>query len=88
MEEKKLPKNTRLLDLTRERNGRMEADPWSGDPRQTGIGTRYALTLAAVAPEVELLLVRVDPSVAVHDSKRGEGDQRRRLSFAEPGTAV
>jgi hypothetical protein len=61
LKDNKLPKGTRLLDLTRERHRRMEADPWPGEPQQLGSGTRYALTLAAVAPEVELLLVRIDP---------------------------
>ena len=59
--ENKLPKGTRLLDLTRERHPRMEPDQWPGDPQQLGVGTRYAMTLVAVAPEVELLLVRIDP---------------------------
>jgi hypothetical protein len=59
--EKKLPKETRLVDLTRERHPRMIADPFVGDPQQLGAGTRYAMTIAAVAPEAEILLVRVDP---------------------------
>jgi hypothetical protein len=60
VKEKKLPAGTRLIDLTRERNPRMDADPSPGDPQQLGVGTRYALTIAAVAPEAELFLVRVD----------------------------
>jgi hypothetical protein len=62
VKEKKLPALTRLVDITRERNRRLEADPFPGDPNQLGVGTRYALTIAAVAPEVELFLVRVDPA--------------------------
>ena len=58
----KLTRRTRLLDLTCERSPRLLADPFFGDPKQLGVGTRYALTVAAVAPEAELLLVRVDPA--------------------------
>jgi hypothetical protein len=62
VKEKKLPPETRLIDITRERNPRMDPDPPPGDPQQFGVGTRYALTIAAVAPEAELFLVRVDPA--------------------------
>ncbi len=61
VQEKKLPPGSRLLDLTRRAHRQMDADPWGGDPQQLGLGTPYALTIAEVAPEVELLLVRVDP---------------------------
>jgi Subtilase family len=60
--EKKLPPHTRLHDLTRERHRRFDADPFPGNPQELGAGTRYALTVAAVAPEVELMLLRVDPA--------------------------
>src|SRR5207248_1858435 len=59
---KRLPANTRFIDVTAERNADLRPDPFPGDPDQAGSGTRTALTVMRVAPEVELTLVRVDAS--------------------------
>src|SRR5207249_4491730 len=58
----KFARRPRLIDLTRERSPSLNADPLFGDPQQLGAGTRYALTVTAIAPDAELLLVRVDPT--------------------------
>ncbi len=56
----KLPKQTYLLDLTRERNRTLEPDPYPSDGVTVGFGTRNAMNTARAAPEAELLLVRID----------------------------
>jgi hypothetical protein len=56
-----LPANTRLLDLTAERNRDLQPDPETAGPAdEIGPGTRYALALAKAAPAVELTLIRID----------------------------
>lgn len=58
---KKLPAQTRLLDLTAERNIDLKPDaPPTGEG--IGHGTHIALVAALAAPEAELLLVRIDPA--------------------------
>jgi hypothetical protein len=58
---KGLPPDTRLFDLTRERNADLQPDPFpSGN--EPGAGTRRALTIARIAPEINLTLIRIDPS--------------------------
>jgi hypothetical protein len=58
---KGLPPDTRLIDLTRERNADLQPDPFP--PGQgPGSGTRHALTIARIAPEVSLTLIRIDPA--------------------------
>jgi hypothetical protein len=54
-----LPKKTRLLDLTTELNP--EIRPLPADPMRAGTGLAAARALALTAPDVELVLVRVDP---------------------------
>lgn len=57
----KLPKKTEILDLTAERNRDLNPDPFPGDPKEIGHGTRMALAAALAAPLAELILLRVDP---------------------------
>jgi hypothetical protein len=56
-----LPEDTRLVDFTRERNADLQPDPF---PPVAGLGsgTRSALTVLRAAPEVQLVLVRIDPA--------------------------
>jgi hypothetical protein len=58
---KGLPRNTRLIDLTAERNADLLPDPFPGDPKELGLGTQCALAAAVAAPGCDLFLVRVDP---------------------------
>jgi len=62
---KGLPKNTRLVDLTRERNASLEPEPYVEGEVKQGYGTQCALAAALAAPLADLTLVRVDPA-AVH----------------------
>jgi hypothetical protein len=56
-----LPRETRLLDLTAERNRDMQPDPFpAGDA--LGNGTRRAQTIARLAPDISLTLIRIDPA--------------------------
>ncbi len=58
---KGLPATTRLIDFTAERNGDLLPDPFSaGD--EPGSGTHRALTIARLAPEIHLTLIRIDPA--------------------------
>ena len=58
---KGLPRDTRLVDFTAERNVDLVSDPFpAGDG--PGSGTRRALTIARLAPEVILTLIRIDPA--------------------------
>jgi subtilisin family serine protease len=61
---KQLPPVTRYLDLTAERNPNLLPDPFPGDPKEVGHGTRCALALAqAMAGSgVDLVLIRIDPA--------------------------
>lgn len=57
---KELPQGTRLFDLTAERNPDMQPDPFPpGDG--PGNGTLRALTIARLAPEINLTLLRIPP---------------------------
>jgi hypothetical protein len=58
---KGLPPDTRLVDLTRERNADMQPDPFPAG-KEPGSGTRHALTIARLAPQVNLTLIRIDPA--------------------------
>jgi hypothetical protein len=58
---KGLPANTRLIDWTAERNHEFLPDPFP-DKGGQGSGTRRALTIARLAPEISLTLIRVDPA--------------------------
>jgi hypothetical protein len=58
---KGLPADTRLIDFTAERNVDLLPDPLpAGDG--SGSGTRRALTIARLAPEINLTLIRIDPA--------------------------
>jgi hypothetical protein len=59
---KQLPENTRMVDLTRERNRNMLPDSEEGPPNELGHGARYALALLKAAPSVDLTLIRIDPA--------------------------
>ena len=58
---KGLPRNTRLVDLTRERNDDLLPAPFP-DGAGPGPGTHRALTIARIAPEISLTLIRIDPT--------------------------
>jgi hypothetical protein len=58
---KGLPKNTRLLDLTSERNTSIEPEAYEAEAKQ-GYGTQCALAAALAAPDVEMILIRIDPA--------------------------
>jgi hypothetical protein len=59
---KGLPASTRYLDFTAERNPTFIPDPFPGDPQGIGQGTQFAQALILAAPDVQLTLIRVDPS--------------------------
>ena len=59
---KQLPADTRMTDLTRERNDDLEPDAEPADGKQLGHGVHMALAVLRAAPEVQLTLVRIDPS--------------------------
>lgn len=78
-----LPKRTTILDLTTE----LVPDllPAASDPLRAGTGTAAARALAAVAPDAELVLVRIDPGSffqlpAVLKLARGEADTTEALN--------
>ena len=58
---KGLPADTRLVDFTAERNVDLLPDPFPGGDGP-GSGTRRALTIARLAPEINLTLIRIDPA--------------------------
>jgi hypothetical protein len=57
----RLPRGTRLVDLTTQRNAALFPEP-PADPKRLGHGTRCALALALAAPEADLTLIRIDPA--------------------------
>lgn len=57
---KQLPFNTRLIDLTAERNDNLKGDTVPDAPGALGTGTLTSLAVARAAPWCELLLVRID----------------------------
>lgn len=59
-----LPKRTKIVDLTTELTP--ELLPAPVEPARLGTGLVAARALAAVAPDVELVLVRIDPSSYFH----------------------
>jgi hypothetical protein len=59
---KTLPTKTRYVDFTAERNATILPDPFPGDPQGLGSGTQFAQALVLAAPDVDLTLVRVDPT--------------------------
>ncbi|HYV39621.1 MAG TPA: hypothetical protein VE988_28290 [Gemmataceae bacterium] len=58
----KLPKTTRLVDLTTAFNFDLYPDPQLQDDKVIGHGTHCALAAALAAPEAELTLIRIDPA--------------------------
>lgn len=59
---KRLPADTRLLDLTRERNINFLPEPYPGKEAGPGYSTHCAVAVMQAAPEAELTLIRVDPT--------------------------
>jgi len=57
---KQLPANTRLVDLTTERDFEAYPERYAGPADQVGHGTLCAQAAAVAAPDAELVLVRVD----------------------------
>ena len=54
-----LPKRTHIVDMTNELNSEIVPSPL--DPNREGNGTAAAKALALAAPDIELVLVRIDP---------------------------
>ena len=59
---KQLPGDTLMVDLTAERNDDVQPDPNPGDGKTLGHGVHMALAVLRAAPQVELVLVRIDPA--------------------------
>src|SRR5262249_33382981 len=59
---KRLPANTRYIDLTAERSYDLLPEPPAEEPNGPGHGARCALAVALAAPEAELTLIRIDPA--------------------------
>ncbi|MBP3955799.1 hypothetical protein J8F10_10940 [Gemmata sp. G18] len=59
-----LPKRTKIIDLTTELSP--DLFPFKADPLRQGAGLAAAKALAAVALDVELVLVRIDPGCFFH----------------------
>jgi hypothetical protein len=57
----RLPRSTRLIDLTIPRNPSLKPDPTPAAEGKLGAGTISALTVHLAAPAADLLLVRVPP---------------------------
>jgi len=51
------------IDLTRERDPQLVADPYRGAVNEIGRGTLLAKNLLATQPNLRLVLIRIDPSV-------------------------
>ncbi len=80
---KGLPPDTRLLDLTRERNADMQPDPFPAG-QGPGSGTRHALTIARLAPQISLTLLRIDaaaPYMVESVARYINGDPVRSISL-------
>ncbi len=59
-----LPRRTTIVDLTTELSP--ELLPFKSDPARAGTGLAAAKALVAAAPDVELVLVRIDPGCFFH----------------------
>ncbi len=57
----RIPKGTRLVDITAARNRNVEPDPMPSTDGSLGAGTVAALAVSQAAPGAELVLVRLDP---------------------------
>jgi hypothetical protein len=64
----KLPRLTKLVDLTATMNSDLFPDPTPGDFDAIGHGTHCAMAAALAAPDAELVLVRMDPA-SLHQVK-------------------
>lgn len=60
VKKKLLPANTRLVDLTFDRDPDVYPEPEVGDPKLIGHGTLCAQAAAMAAPAAELVLIRAD----------------------------
>jgi hypothetical protein len=60
VKEGKLPRTTRLVDLTSERDSNLVPASYPGEPEQPGHGTLCAQAAALAAPEAEIVLIRTD----------------------------
>jgi len=81
---KGLPADTRLIDLTRERNADLQPDPYPAGGAEPGSGTRRALTIARLAPLVKLTLIRIDaaaPYMLEEAARAINGDAVRSISL-------
>jgi len=84
---KTLPPRTRLFDLTAERNVNLLPDP-SPAGEAVGHGTAIALAAALAAPEVDLLLIRIDPAAPYQLltlARALNGEPLRSLNLAQRG---
>jgi hypothetical protein len=59
---KGLPKETKLVDLTRLRSPVLQPEPFPAPAEGLGGGTLCALAAVKAAPEIDLTLIRVDPA--------------------------
>lgn len=59
-----LPKRTRIVDLTKELSP--DLLPFKADPARLGTGVAAARALVAAAPDVDLVLARIDPGCYFH----------------------
>jgi hypothetical protein len=59
VKKKQLPANTRLVDLTMERNPNLYPAPYPDDGKKIGHGTQCALAAALAAPKADLVLIRI-----------------------------
>ncbi len=84
-----LPADTRMVDLTRERNDDLESDAEPADGKPLGHGVHMALAVLRAAPEVQLTLVRIDPAApymfqqaarAIHGEAASSDSLRNRLA--------
>lgn len=62
----KLPKSTRLVDLTTELDPEIIPQPYRNGPKGIGHGTLCAQAAALAAPDAEVILVRVDVQDPYH----------------------
>lgn len=83
---KGLPAKTQYVDFTADRNTTIVPDPFPGDPQEVGQGTQVAAVLSLAAPDVNLTLIRVDPTCpyqVVHAARLIRGDVIRSDTLAQ-----
>jgi hypothetical protein len=82
---KELPPDTRLVDFTIERNPDLLPDPFPAG-EGPGSGTRRALTIARLAPEIKLTLIRIDsaaPYLLEEAARAINGDPTRSIAIED-----